>query len=486
VDDHGDSAALIMAAIAAPDAASQQATRSVAPPRAAHSIRPVAIIAVVVVGAALRIWQATTHGLTFDESFTAMAARLPAGSLFDQLRVADSHSPLDYLLRAPFAVAGLSDFWIRVPSLLFSIGALVLFARWMAARGTSGFVAVALFAASPFLILHGGEARMYALLQLLGVAAAMLAEARLRAEAWWQCWAAGALVVIACFDHVSGILLAAGLFAAVGLGRTRAHWAWRAAVVAGVAIWALSWGPVFVQQAGNDWSGWIPPTGLAAFVQAMGGQVTNVTGARLLVVLAVAGGGYLLWRRDGPLGQVWLACGVLPFVLAAAIGIVSPFLIDRTLTVAAWAAPVALGAFAEATIRRGGRVMAAAVAAALVLGGLAAVSAVAGTDLDSDRAITHLESVARPGDVIATLPARGATLAGYRIGVEHWQRTRTVALPGISGASAFRETAVPATRRIWLFSPGAFAGTYPGYEACPGTERWRRGSMTIDCIVRSR
>ena len=215
-----------MAVVTRPAPLRDPASDAVGSPSAAPwgpRARTAALAAMVIVGAALRIWQATTHGLSFDETFTAMAARLPADRLFDHLRSADSHPPLDYLLRWPFAAAGASDFLVRVPSLVFSIAALALFARWMAGRGAAGMVATALFAVSPFLILHGAEARMYALLQLLGVAGAMLAEARLRVPARWQCWAALALVAVACFDHVSGLLLAGGLFAAVGFARARQH-----------------------------------------------------------------------------------------------------------------------------------------------------------------------------------------------------------------------------------------------------------------------
>ena len=76
------------------------------------------------------------NGLSYDESFTAMAARLPLDQLFDYLRTQDTHPPFDYLLRAPFARAGASDVVLRLPSFVCSVGALVLFAWWMRARGS--------------------------------------------------------------------------------------------------------------------------------------------------------------------------------------------------------------------------------------------------------------------------------------------------------------------------------------------------------------
>ena len=450
----------------------------------------VVFIGFVAAGAALRIWRAAANGLSYDESFTAMAARLSPGRLFDFLRVADTHPPLDYLVRSPFASIGASDFALRLPSLLFSIGALALFAWWMRSRGTTGLVAVGLFAASPFLVLHGGEARMYALLQLLGVAGACLAEARLRSPQPWHNWAAAGIVGVACLDHVSGILLAAGMFVVVGVGRRRADWIWRAAVAGGVAVWAVLWGPTFVEQAGHDWAGWIPPTSVSAFVDAVGGQVTNFVAVRVLVTVAVGVGGWVIWRRDRPHGRVWLACGALPFVLAAVIGFVSPFLLDRTLTVASWAPALALGALADAAVvrsRRGAssprsRVTTVAVWTAVALVALGAVSAVAATDEDTDQAIAHLEAVVAPGDVILTRPARYATLADYRIAVQQWGRAVHVAAPGIDDAAGVREAAAASTGRWWLLTPVGSRSSFTGWRSCPGTGSLTDGVTEIRCL----
>ena len=103
-----------------------------------------ALGAIVVVGAVLRLRRLGATPLNFDESFTAMAGRLPLGSLFGFLRAHDSHPPLDYLLQLPLARAGAEP--VRVPasgSSLCSIAALALFAWWMRDRGRVGIVATA-------------------------------------------------------------------------------------------------------------------------------------------------------------------------------------------------------------------------------------------------------------------------------------------------------------------------------------------------------
>ena len=92
--------------------------------------------AVVVAGRASRCgcWNLGGHTLNFDETFTATAARRSLGSLVDFLRQHDSHPPLDYLIRAPFAATG-NDVLVRLPSVVFSTAALGVFAWWMRAGG---------------------------------------------------------------------------------------------------------------------------------------------------------------------------------------------------------------------------------------------------------------------------------------------------------------------------------------------------------------
>ena len=138
------------------------------------------LVALVVVGAAVRLWGLGANRLGYDEAFTAMAGRLPLGSLFSYLRADDSHPPLDYLLHLPLARLGVSTWWFRLPGVLCSIGALGLFAWWMRTHGRAGVLATALMALSAFEVVHGRNARMYAELELLGVALAIVAESWLR------------------------------------------------------------------------------------------------------------------------------------------------------------------------------------------------------------------------------------------------------------------------------------------------------------------
>src|SRR5690348_5229096 len=150
-----------------------------------------ALALAVVAGAVLRLWGLGAHRLGYDEAFTAMAGRMPVGDLFAYLRTNDSHPPLDYLLRAPLARAGANEFLFRLPSAVFSVAALALFAWWMRRYALAGIVATALLAVSDFELMHGRTARMYAELELIGVVAAVLADSWLRRPRRWHAPALG-------------------------------------------------------------------------------------------------------------------------------------------------------------------------------------------------------------------------------------------------------------------------------------------------------
>src|SRR2546423_705789 len=95
----------------------------------------VAFVAIVALGIALRVWRLGYTGPAAAEACTAGPAPPPFAPLFVSLRPQAPPPPLDYLLRAPLARAGASDIVLRLPSFVFSCGALVLFAWWMRARG---------------------------------------------------------------------------------------------------------------------------------------------------------------------------------------------------------------------------------------------------------------------------------------------------------------------------------------------------------------
>src|SRR6478609_944570 len=123
-------------ALRPPSSGPARADRPSPPRRAVRSLGRVDAVAIglvgtVALGAVLRLWALGRSKLNYDESFTAMAGRLPLGRMFAFLTAHDSHPPLDYLLHAPFARIGANEFWFRLPSALCSVAALVLLAAWL-------------------------------------------------------------------------------------------------------------------------------------------------------------------------------------------------------------------------------------------------------------------------------------------------------------------------------------------------------------------
>jgi hypothetical protein len=427
----------------------------------------------------LRLWGLGAHRLDYDEAFTAMAGRMPLGDLFAYLRSQDSHPPLDYLLRAPLARAGVNEFVFRLPSVVLSVGALALFAWWMRRYGLAGVIATALLAVSDFELTLGRTARMYAELELIGVLGAVLADTWLRRPRRWHTPALGALVLAGLLTHVEMCLLAVGLLAVAGLRRDRDAWLWRAAVVAGGAGWALLWGSSFLMQARTGHSNWIPRTTITGIVHTFGSVVTNRPELHLVALVAVAAGGVLLWRRDRRLARVFVCCSVVPAGLAAAAGTVAPVLIDRTLTVAAWGPFLAIGFLVEWLGRRSRLQAAVAIA---VLASVMIPSAVHGLVAPStpDTALRHVASAARSGDVVATRPGGKLAELTWSVGVRGRLPYHNVPVRGLGNTRGLVLARGAATGRIWLLDWSPRRVPLGHHHLC--ARPWSHGSARVVCL----
>jgi Dolichyl-phosphate-mannose-protein mannosyltransferase len=441
-----------------------------------------ALVAVVLVGAGFRLWGLGANRLGYDEAFTAMAGRLPLGSLFGYLRAHDSHPPLDYLLHLPLARLGVSAFWFRMPGVLCSIAALGLFAWWMRDRGRVGVLATAIMACSAFEIVHGREARMYAELELLGVAVAVLAYAWLQAPRRRHAYLLGILVLLGLLTHVSMFLVGAGLLALPGRRRDREAWRWRGAIAAAGAGWAALWGSSFLVQARGGHSDWIPRTTPGRVVDTVSSLVTQDTAHALVIVLAVAAGGVLLVRSDRRMGRVWCACFVVPLTLAAVAGLAAPVLLDRTLTMVAWAPMLAIAVVLDRLLRRAPALGIAAVVVAGLLVLPPSFSALAGSTAP-DRALRRLEAVARPGDVVAVRAAGKAPEVQWTLGVrghQPWKPVRlTDVVPTVAG---LRLGGAAPTGRIWILDWNSRVRAAPGYQRCAPDRHF--GVSRILCLRR--
>src|SRR3954447_12580363 len=452
------------------------------PATAASRATAGALAGAVAVGALLRLWGLGANRLGDDEEVTAMAGRVALGSLCASLRAQDSHPPLDYLLHLPLARLGVDPFWFRLPGALCSIAALALFAWWMRDRGRVGVLATVIMAVSAFEIVHGRSARMYAELELLGVGVAVVAEAWLRAPRSRHAGLVGMLVFLGLLTHVSMFLVGAGLFALPGRRRDREAWRWRGAILAAGLGWAAVWGTSFLVQMGGGHSDWIPRTTPARVLGTVTSLVTNGTALAPLVVLAVASGGVLLARRDRRSGGVWCGCFVVPLVLAALAGSVAPVLLDRTLTMTAWAPILAIAVVLDRLLARApalGVVAIAVAAMLLVPPALAAVTSSSG----ADRALPRLDAVVRPGDVVAVRAAAKAPEIDWTLGVRGHEPWRAVTLTDVSPTVAGLQLGREELRgRVWILDWSSRVRAAPGYERCAPDRHF--GVSRILCLRR--
>jgi len=436
----------------------------------------------VILGAGLRLWRIGAAPLNLDESFEALTARRSLPNLIGWLVHDDTSPPLSYLVRSPFLAVSASTTMARLPSVLCSIAALVLFAVWMRNRGVLGVVATALFALNGFLVHYGREARMYALLELVGVTAAVVCEAWLRSPRRAHRAAIAIVGAVALFTHAMGFFLLAGLVALPGRRRDREAWRWRRAVVLPAVVYALAWGWAVQSQLHHDRQPG-QRTSFTALIDVIGGLVTSQSAFRLLAAIATIAGGVVLVKRHDVLGRVWIACFAIPFGLAAVAALQMDLLLTRLFAFSAWAPLVAIAALVElATARR------------VILGvaaGIAACVLVLPVGVNSPTyrgpaaiAVERLQASTVPGDRIAIRPSWLGHLLQWNLG----SRTPVSAAPDERPfvAETF-SMVVPGARetgRVWLIEPIDYGQPRPRAEAC--SAKWTDGVSTIQCFRISR
>ena len=255
-----------------------------------------------------------TRPLWFDEIFTAWAARLSFPSLLAALRL-DSGPPGFYLLEKPFAalaerVPG-GDGLLRVPSFVAAL-ALLFAAKTLPRPSRLSFVALASgFALVTF---YAAEARPYALLGLLGLAAFLLALTR--EEATSRLVSLALVTVAALYVHYLAIFVVAVLLLLTLLSR---RWKSFLALVAGAAAF-LPWVPLLRAQppAAIAWMRESAVGSLAGFLSSLGGvgRIPAPFGGPAPAVLFVAGllagalllaaGAVAIWRREAAVRDAWL------------------------------------------------------------------------------------------------------------------------------------------------------------------------------------
>jgi len=128
------------------------------------------LLAVLLLGMGLRLYQLDTDSLWLDEVKTATTSRLDFVSMLDFQMERSAHPPLLYALTHCFiALVGTSDFVLRLPCALLGSASIALAYKLAELLWTrkEGLIGAFLVAVNPYLVQYSQEARHYALMVFL-------------------------------------------------------------------------------------------------------------------------------------------------------------------------------------------------------------------------------------------------------------------------------------------------------------------------------
>ena len=198
------------------------------------------------------------ENIWYDESFTAWLAKLDLPHMWSAIQ-GDVHPPLWYLVEwVNVRVFGDSTFALRLPSAVLSVLAVLLVWRLALAckfQPRTAFIAGLLAAVLPASVYYGQDARMYPLLAVCVLGAALMA---IRGN-WllFAMFSAGAV-----YSQNLGLFYVAAIGIAVALVNGRSLKALVKPLLAGIGVFAawLPWLPSLLHQAEQVKAGfWIQP-----------------------------------------------------------------------------------------------------------------------------------------------------------------------------------------------------------------------------------
>jgi 4-amino-4-deoxy-L-arabinose transferase-like glycosyltransferase len=429
-----------------------------------------ALLGVLALAAAVRLYWIGLGSLDVDEAFTVWVARHPAGGIWSVLARLDDHPPLYYvMLHWWMRIFGDGAVVLRLPSVLcgvLAVGLAYCLGR-IVRRHALGLLAAFLAALSPDLVRWSQESRMYAL-ETLALAAAMVALARLlavgvRSPAAWTGYVLGSAAAV-WTDYTAVLFPVAAVVALVCVAFTlprddRPAFArcWLGAHLAVAALCAPLLFLLVRQMRGGTIVHWYalnpfaPPT-------------VGVVGIGLVLL------GRAIWRREPQWIAFTTALWVVPIACLIGVSLVAPVFVKRAYL---WTdIPLAL-AVAAGLERLRLRWLRGALVGAVA--SLAAVGVVAHyrDDLAGDvlrgwdRAAAYVAARARPGDLVLfyvpyVQPAFDYYSAPYHLGLEErgvpadFDASRTL-FPPLAAADGARVPALVAGHpRVWLVH-----GMYP-------------------------
>ena len=362
------------------------------------------------------------RSLWIDEAFTYSVASAPTAEFVDLVPFNGGNMALYYGAIHLWSRAVDADWLLRLPSLVFAVAAVPVFAL-LARRlvgHTTGLLATALLALNGSVVFASQELRSYSLALLLVIAAWLALDRAVErpATARWVLY--GVVAALSLWAHLFSVLyLAAQAVSLVAAPRRSLRWG---PIAAGAAAGALVVAPVGAMAlspdaAQPDWIGLLDArraTDVVQFLSGRPGAWVWAWGALWAGGLAVAVGLLVqAWRARGPGGDVepWrrmavVLWAVVPVGLALAIAAMRPFLVGRYL-VAALPAGALLAALAVVRLPRRLRPVGVVVAVLLSVPGIV-------HHLDRDTAdwrstAAYVMTRAEPGDAIVFEPPHDRT-----------------------------------------------------------------------------
>jgi len=389
------------------------------------------LLAVAVLGAALRLVWLGSPPFTRDEAFTAIAVQRPLGGMLSTV-AHDSAPPLSYLVQHGLIQLWDSPTMLRFPSAAAGIAAILLAAALGRRVGgeRAGLWAAAAMALLPSSVLESRDARMYSLATALVLASVLTLWRAVEVPSWRRVLLYGLVVTAALYTNYFVIFAIAGqLGAAAWIFRAQLRALARPVLAAGGACVLLTpW--LFAARAQFQHSSagfWVQPVGLPSLSGVglqffMGppidpgvpGQVALEVLQGVVVVVGLVALGSLVVRRGalsarGRRAAAFLAVTVgVGLALLVAASVWHPLVDARYLSVL-WGPLVCLLGIGLALLPRAtGR------AAALVVLGLgSAVLAVAPTKPDTPTLVAQLDGRVGPHDLVWTAPGEYLLIVHY-------------------------------------------------------------------------
>ncbi|HEY8340821.1 MAG TPA: glycosyltransferase family 39 protein [Egibacteraceae bacterium] len=312
--------------------------------RAQERFRRLAPALLIVVSAAAYLFRIGAASLWQDESWSAMLVRTGLGQFVELVRAESGSQVLYYSLLRAWSGFGHSESWLRLPSALCAIAALVVCYR-LALRlfdRNVALVALALLGVNPFFVFYAQEARGYTLATLLITAATLALVTAVesgRRRDWLGC---ALLASLAAYAHLLSIFVIVAHALALAALRPADRDRGGLLLAAGATAVLLTPLALLVWGGSGQVSGVAQPSlrdilDVAVVLAGNRGWLGNLVVA--LAWAAAGGAAVVVARRHGRGLQTWrwalvLAWSVVPGALALALSLTSPVLSARYLIVA--------------------------------------------------------------------------------------------------------------------------------------------------------